>query len=119
MKTSSAKAKGRRLQQLVRDFILNLFTELTPDDVRSTGMGQSGVDIQLSSLAKKVFPYSVECKNKERISLWQELKQAEQNKDPGTEPLLIIKRNRTEPYAVLTFKHFMELLSEAKDKKNS
>ena len=36
IKPSSAKAKGRRLQQLVRDKILALFPALTDQDVRST-----------------------------------------------------------------------------------
>ena len=48
MKTSSAKAKGRRLQQKVRDLLLETFTELEPDDIRSTSMGVSGEDLQLS-----------------------------------------------------------------------
>ena len=47
MKTSSAKAKGRRLQQKVRDLLLETFTELQPDDIRSTSMGVSGEDLQL------------------------------------------------------------------------
>lgn len=110
MRTQSAKAKGRRLQQMVRDAILDLLIHLSPDDVRSTGMGQGGVDVQLSQQAKKDFPYSVECKNKERISIWNELKQTTENLEPDTEPLLIIKKNRTPAYAVITFDHFMELL---------
>ena len=42
IKPSSAKAKGRKHQQWVRDKILELFPELESDDVRSTGMGQGG-----------------------------------------------------------------------------
>lgn len=114
MKTSSAKSKGRRLQQLVRDSILDLFKDLTPDDVRSTGMGQSGVDVQLSQAAKQLFSYSVECKNKERMNIWKELEQATENTEPNTEPLLVIKKNRTPAFAVITFKHFLELLDGQK-----
>ena len=36
MKTRSAKNKGKRLQNDVRDLILETFTELEPDDVRQT-----------------------------------------------------------------------------------
>ena len=51
---SSSKAKGRLGQQEVRDKILKTFPELEPDDVRSTAMGQSGEDIQLSPRARKL-----------------------------------------------------------------
>lgn len=112
MKPSSAKNKGRKLQQLVRDAILKVYKTLTPDDVRSTGMGQGGVDIQLSQAAKKLFPYSVECKNKERINIWSDIAQAEANKQPDTYALLVIKKNRTEAYAVVPLNHFMDMLHE-------
>ena len=45
MKTRSAKNKGKRLQNSVRDLILETFTELEEDDVRSTTMGDSGEDV--------------------------------------------------------------------------
>lgn len=109
MRTSSAKAKGRRLQQLVRDAILATYKSLTENDVRSTGMGQSGVDVQLSEAAIKEFPYSVECKNKEKLNVYAEWAQATENILPGTEPLLIIKKNRHDTLAVIKFEHFMEL----------
>jgi len=67
VKTSSAKAKGRRLQQKVRDLILETFSELEEDDVRSTSMGAGGEDVQLSPLARRKFPFSVECKNVEKF----------------------------------------------------
>ena len=62
MTVKSAKAKGRRLQQLVWDLILDTFPQLELDtDVRSAIMGETGEDIKLSSKARQVFPYSVEC----------------------------------------------------------
>jgi hypothetical protein len=48
MKPRSAKNKGKRLQNAVRDMILENFTQLEPDDVVSTLMGDSGTDIKLS-----------------------------------------------------------------------
>lgn len=109
MKTQSAKSKGRRLQQLVRDAILATYSILTLNDVRSTGMGQGGVDVQLSESALELFPYSTECKNKERMNIWRELEQTTANILPDTTPLLVIKKNRTPAYAVIPFEHFMEL----------
>ena len=64
MKPASSKAKGRRFQQQIQKDILGLFPELEPDDVKSTGMGQPGEDIQLSPAARKLLPYQIECKSK-------------------------------------------------------
>jgi hypothetical protein len=72
----SRKAKGRRLQQHVRDRVLETFEQLEDGDVRSTSMGASGVDVLLSPLAQKLFPFAVECKNQERLNLWESLDQA-------------------------------------------
>ena len=77
MKTQSAKAKGRKLQQWVRDLILETWNELEPDDVRSTSMGAGGEDLQLSPAARRKFGYSVECKNVEKLNVWSAYEQAE------------------------------------------
>ena len=55
MKTRSAKQKGRRLQQNVRDLLLEALSEyLEEDDIRSTSMGAPGEDLLLSPLARKI-----------------------------------------------------------------
>ena len=66
MRPSSCKAKGRRFQQQIAADILAAFPNLGEDDVRSTSMGASGEDIQLSTSARTLFPYSVEAKNQRR-----------------------------------------------------
>ena len=108
MKTSSAKAKGRNLQKLVRDAILSYFTGLEKDDVRSTSMGSSGVDIQLSPAAATAFPYAVECKNHAKFAIYGMYDQCVANSSTRT-PLLVIKQNHSDPLAVVSLKHFMEL----------
>lgn len=112
MLTSSCKAKGRRLQGVIREAILKLFPALEPDDVKVALMGESGCDIKLSPAARKVFPYSVEAKNQEKLAIWSALKQAEDNTVPGTVPLLVFGRNRTEPYVALKFDDFIKLLGD-------
>ena len=62
MKPQSAKSKGRRFQQEIRDSIKQTFEFLRDNDVISTSMGCGGEDIVLSPLAESVFPFSVECK---------------------------------------------------------
>ncbi len=106
MKTRSAKNKGKRLQNSVRDILLETFKEhLEQDDIKSTTMGESGEDIQLSPAARKLIPYSIECKNQEKLNIWSALEQAENNSG-DYDPVLIFKRNRT----VLELKDFIRLI---------
>ena len=112
MKTQSAKSKGRRLQKQVRELILETFKEeLQEDDVRSTSMGASGEDVLLSPKARELFPFSVECKNQEKLNIWSSLEQAEDNAGKHM-PLLIFKRNRSTTYATLELDDLMRLLDE-------
>ena len=111
MKPRSAKNKGKRLQNKVRDIILEKFDKLEPDDVRSITMGDAGEDILLSPAARRLFPFSVECKAQESLSIWSALQQAESNAGKHI-PLLVFKRNRSKTYAVLEFDKLLELLNE-------
>ena len=63
-----AKQKGRLGQQEIRDKLLETFPEFEPDDIKSTIMGDSGADIQLSPAARKKIPLSIEVKR--RKCLW-------------------------------------------------
>ena len=110
MKTRSAKNKGKRLQNSVRDVLLETFKEdLEPDDIKSAIMGDSGEDIQLSPAARKLIPYSIECKNQEKLNIWSSLEQAEKNSGKSN-PVLIFKRNRSKTYAVLEIEDFIKLI---------
>jgi len=109
MKTSSAKSKGRLLQNKVRDDLLKSYPELEPDDCKCAIMGCSGQDILLSPAAKKIIPYAIECKNQESINIWSSLEQAEKNKK-DLEPLLVFKRNRTKTYVVMEWEHFLKII---------
>ena len=80
MKPQAAKAKGRRLQQHVAKRLLETFPDLHADDVRSTGMGQGGEDVQLSAAARsRIGGYSFECKNVERLNIFGALEQCTTN----------------------------------------
>jgi hypothetical protein len=109
MKTSSAKSKGRRLQQWVRDQLLETFPSLTQYDVRSTSMGAGGVDVQLSTAALRLFPFAVECKNVENLNVWKAFEQAESNTN-GYEALLVMKKNGKAPLVVVDAEYFFENL---------
>ena len=110
MKAKSAKAKGRKLQNLVVEELRKTYPELEDDDIKAQIMGVSGEDVVLSPLAKRLIGLSFECKNQERLNLWDSLSQAENNAEKRT-PVLIFKRNRSEIYAAIPFKYLMKLLS--------
>ena len=107
MKTQSAKAKGRRLQQWFRDLLiekLNIHTE----DIESRSMGAGGEDLIMSRSARHHFPYSIECKNRQDFKqLYSHFTQA-QNHTP-MEPLLVIKMNRKKPLAIIDLDHLFKL----------
>ena len=115
MKSRSAKNKGKRLQNSFRDLLLETFTQLEPDDIRSAIMGESGEDIKLSPAARKLIPYSFECKNQEALNIWSSLEQAEENAG-DYDPVLIFKRNRSKTYAVINIEKFIELINESNSK---
>lgn len=110
MKPSSAKNKGRILQKLVRDLLYQTFPQLEEGDIRSTSMGASGEDLLLSPAARKLFPFSIECKNQEKVSIWSAFAQSQTNVVKGTYALLVIKRNRTDPLIVMRLSDFLEVL---------
>ena len=65
MKTQSAKAKGRRLQQWFRDLLIDKLG-IHKEDIESRSMGAGGEDLIMSRSARNKFPYSIECKNQEK-----------------------------------------------------
>ena len=110
MSTRSAKAKGRKLQTWVAEKLLGLLKRVTELDIKSTPMGVNGVDVQLSTVAYKQFPYNIECKNAERMTtIYNYYEQAVGHGNSG-EPLLIIKMNRQKPLAIVDAEHFIELV---------
>ena len=73
MKRSSAKAKGRKLQDWVRNKLISFLTQQPKvidieSHVRCAIMGESGADVQLSPSIIHYFPFSIECKNQEKFS---------------------------------------------------
>ena len=110
MKTSSAKAKGRRLQQKFMQLLIEKL-EIDPEDIESRSMGAGGEDLIMSKAARNKFPYSVECKNQERLNIWTAWEQANSNRGIY-EPIVVIKRNGTAPLVVLDAENFLEYVKE-------
>lgn len=112
MRVQSAKAKGRRLQQKVRDALLDGRPDLHPDDIRSTAMGQNGEDILFSSAARKVYPYSIECKCVEKLNIWEAINQAKENAGPHI-PMVAFSRNNEDMWVVIPMSKFIDLHKES------
>ena len=112
MKTSSAKAKGRVLQNWVCQQISELLGIPWGRDeaIAPREMGQSGTDVRLVGDARRRFPFSVECKNQETWAVPTWIEHAQRNQAPDTEWLLVMKRNRSKPVIVIDAEVFFSLL---------
>ena len=110
MKTSSAKAKGRRLQQKFMQLLIERL-DIDPEDIESRSMGARGEDLIMSKAARNKFPFSVECKNQERMNIWSAWEQANDNRGIY-EPLVVIKRNGTPPLVVLDAEVFLDMIKD-------
>ena len=105
-----SKAKGRKLQNYVRDCLRSSFPSLEDDDIKSQTMGMTGEDIVLSPAARKQIPYSFECKNVERLSFWATVEQCEANCKEGITPAIVVKKNRKDPMVAIPLDVFIELI---------
>ena len=106
----SSKAKGRRLQNFVRDMLKDIYDELHEDDIKSQTMGMTGEDIVLSPAARKMCSFSFECKNVERLQMWQAIEQCETNCKLPHVPAVVFKKNGKTPYIAIPFEVFCNML---------
>ena len=108
MKTQSRKAKGRRLQNQFMQLLIEKL-DIDPEDIESRSMGAGGEDLIMSRAARNKFPYSVECKNQEKLNIWSAWEQANGNKGIY-EPLVVIKKNGVRPLIVIDAENFLEMI---------
>ena len=107
MKPQSAKAKGRRLQQQFRELLIEELG-IHPEDIESRSMGAGGEDLIMARAAREKFPYSIECKNVEKLNVWEAYKQAEEN-SIDYEPVVVMKKNNHNTLVVLDAEHFVKI----------
>ena len=113
MKTQSRKAKGRRLQQQFMQLLIEKL-DIDSEDIESRSMGAGGEDLIMSKAARNKFPYSVECKNQERLNIWTAWDQA-RNNSGIYDPIVVIKKNGVQPLVVLDAENFLEYVREFND----
>lgn len=109
----SRKAKSRSLQNKCAADILKTLQILYPDidmnDVKATPMNISGIDVQLSGRARNAYPWAIECKNQEKINIWDAIKQADGHaKVEHLKPMVVFKRNREKPKVVIDWEDWIE-----------
>ena len=107
MKPQSAKAKGRRLQQQFRELLIEELG-IHPEDIESRSMGSGGEDLIMARAAREKFPYSIECKNVEKLNVWEAYKQAEEN-SKNYEPVVVMKKNNHKTLVVIDAEHFVKI----------
>lgn len=110
MKVQSAKAKGRRLQQWVRDKLIEML-DVHPEDIESRSMGAGGEDLIMARAARSKFPHSIECKNVEKLNIWDAYEQATANRG-DYEPIVVIKKNGKKPLVVVDAEYYISLFGE-------
>ncbi len=110
MKTSSAKAKGRNLQKWVVEQLVE-HLGANPEDIESRPMGSSGEDVIMGVQTRELFPYSVECKNQEKVNVWAAYEQSSEN-SKDYEPIVVMKKNNHKTLVVLDAEKFVKLCQE-------
>jgi hypothetical protein len=100
-------------QQFLQKELYKFFPQLEEGDIKSTSMGVSGEDVQLSPAARKLIPYQFEVKNKATSQIHTYYEQA---KTHGKyEPVVVVHKDRNIYLATISLEHFLELI---KDKNN-
>lgn len=111
MNIRSAKNKGRRLASELREALLQWAPDLSERDIQITSASVPGPDLYLSPAAEDVYPIVWECKNQEKISIWQAIEQSQGYADrEGVFPVLCFSRNRAEPMVALRLEDFLRLI---------
>ena len=71
-------------------------------------MGAGGEDLIMARAAREKFPYSIECKNVEKLNVWEAYKQASEN-SKDYEPLVVMKKNNHKTLVVLDAESFVKI----------
>jgi hypothetical protein len=71
-------------------------------------MGAGGEDVQLSPAARKLMPFTIECKNMAKIAVYNYYEQAKTHSKG--EPLVVIKQNHSKPLVIVDADYFFKEL---------
>jgi hypothetical protein len=111
--TASRKAKGRRLQQYVRDEFRQILAPygIHEEDCQSTSMGVSGIDVTFSAAVKAIINPLIECKAKESCNVVSDFQHhLETYSNVEGLKMLVHSKNHTRPMVTLNWSDFRVLL---------
>ena len=109
MKQKSRRAKGKKLQRILREKLLSAFPHLYPADIRVAKTGENGEDLKISRIGRRLIPYQFECKSQEKFKVLYSF--YDQSCRHGKhEPTLIIKQNTRRALAVIDLDQFIDLI---------
>ena len=108
--TASRKQKGRIHQQQLMRLLLAKFPQLEKDDITSRSMGANGEDLLLSPAARKLIPYSFECKSLARFVGHNYIEQAVPNTPAGATPVAVVKANHKKPVVIMYLDDWLSML---------
>jgi hypothetical protein len=99
----------------VRDALreIGALYELEPDDIKSTSMGVTGVDVILTPAARKIFNFDIECKQVEALNVFTTFKKHFlKYVSRPTIKLLFHGKNKEMTQVTMEFEQFMGLVTE-------
>ena len=103
--------KRRELAEYIKETIVDVLTEVSQEDVDTAKEGQSGPDILLSRIARKLCPYQFEIKSQNRMAtVYNWYNQANKKIPTAQEPVVVMKMNSRDPLVVLSVDHFFDLI---------
>ena len=110
MTPTSKKRKSALLQNLVRDKVLKAFPHLKRHDVVTANTGQTGPDLVLSKVARKLVGVNFECKNQNKMkTIYDWYKQSSKGSNKLM-PSVVMKMNTRTPLVVIDLDDFMDLI---------
>ena len=98
------------MQKWFRDVLIEHLS-IDEEDIESRSMGAGGEDLIMARAAREKFPMSVECKNQEKVNVWESYKQAEDN-SKDYEPVVVIKRNNSKPLVLVDAEYFVSMFKK-------
>ncbi len=118
IKVSSRKGKGRGLQYWVCERIAKMFgIEFVQSDdncpVHSREMGQHGIDIIVRGEIYNKFPFDIECKSCESLSIPDWIRQAKENNKKEDRDWLVVFKKHTlgsEPFVIMGWECFEKMM---------
>lgn len=110
-KSRKAKDHEFKKDEIAADLIKIL--GIDPADIVIPPSSFPGCDLIFSPKALKLFPYGIECKRQEKLAIPDWWRQCERNaKKEELTPLLVCRRNREDPLAVLRWEDFITLIAK-------